>query len=57
MGTRLRLKAATEISGYPPVLQRIFQAMKTYGVIQLGWNPTPTGVPLGGPSGEGAPAR
>jgi hypothetical protein len=82
MGTRLRLKASKNISGYPPALQRVFQAMKTYGliladngsdmyiqgtmderwdndvlnpafhslyaddfeVIELGWNPTPTGV-------------
>lgn len=85
MGTRLRMKASKDISGYAPALQRIFQAMKTYGliladngtdmyitgtmdarwdndilnpafhslyaddfeVIELGWNPTPTGV--GGP--------
>lgn len=33
MGARLRLKAATNISGYPPHIQRIFQAMKTYGLI------------------------
>ena len=33
MGTRLRLKADKDISGYPPELQKIFQAMKTYGLI------------------------
>jgi hypothetical protein len=33
LGARLRLKAATNISGYPPEVQRIFQAMKTYGLI------------------------
>lgn len=33
MGTRLRLKASKNISGYAPALQRIFQAMKTYGLI------------------------
>ena len=33
MGGRLRLKASKDISGYPPYLQRIFQAMKTYGLI------------------------
>ena len=33
MGTRLRLKASKDISGYPPQVQRIFQAMKTYGLI------------------------
>jgi hypothetical protein len=33
MGARLRLKAAKDISGYPAALQRIFQAMKTYGLI------------------------
>ncbi len=82
MGTRLRMKASKNISGYAPPLQKIFQAMKTYGliladngtdmyiqgtmdslwdndilnpafhglyaddfeVIELGWNPAPTGV-------------
>jgi len=82
MGTRLRLKSAVDISRFPAPMQRIFQAMKTYGliladngtdmyitgtmdarwdndvlnpafgalsaddfeVIQLGWNPTATGV-------------
>jgi len=33
MGARLRLKASVNISGYPPDLQKIFQAMKTYGLI------------------------
>lgn len=33
MGTRLRLKASKDISGYPAYVQRIFQAMKTYGLI------------------------
>ncbi len=33
MGARLRLKASKNISGYAPHLQRIFQAMKTYGLI------------------------
>jgi hypothetical protein len=33
MGTRLRLKAGKDISGYAPEVQRIFQAMKTYGLI------------------------
>ncbi len=33
MGTRLRLKASVDISGYPPDVRRIFQAMKTYGLI------------------------
>jgi hypothetical protein len=33
MGARLRLKASKDISGFPPSLQRIFQAMKTYGLI------------------------
>lgn len=33
MGARLRLRANKDISGYPPHLQRIFQAMKTYGLI------------------------
>lgn len=82
MGARLRLKADTDISGYPPLVRRIFQAMKDYGliladngsdiyvtgtmdprwdndvlnpafhslhardfeVIELGWNPTTSGV-------------
>lgn len=33
LGTRLRLKASKNISGYPAPIQRIFQAMKTYGLI------------------------
>jgi hypothetical protein len=33
MGARLRLKASKNISGYLPEIQRIFQAMKTYGLI------------------------
>ena len=33
MGTRLRLKAATNLSGYAEPLRKIFQAMKTYGLI------------------------
>jgi len=33
MGARLRLKASTNISGFPAPLQKIAQAMKTYGLI------------------------
>jgi hypothetical protein len=33
MGTRLRLKAGKDLSGYPPEVRKIFQAMKTYGLI------------------------
>ena len=33
MGTRLRLKAARDISGFRPEIQRIFRAMKRYGLI------------------------
>jgi hypothetical protein len=33
MGMRLRLKASTNISGFPPEMQRIFRAMKRYGLI------------------------
>jgi hypothetical protein len=33
MGARLRLKAGKDISGYPPYVQKIFQGMKTYGLI------------------------
>ena len=33
MGTRLRLKASKNISSYPANVQKIFQAMKTYGLI------------------------
>jgi hypothetical protein len=33
LGTRLRLKASKDLSGYPPDVRKIFQAMKTYGLI------------------------
>ena len=33
MGTRLRLKASKNISGFAPEVQRIFRAMKRYGLI------------------------
>jgi len=33
MGTRLRLKGTKDISGYSADVQKIFQAMKTYGLI------------------------
>jgi hypothetical protein len=33
LGARLRLKASKDISGFPPDVQRIFRAMKTYGLI------------------------
>jgi hypothetical protein len=33
MGARLRLKASTEISSFSEPLRRIFEAMKTYGLI------------------------
>jgi hypothetical protein len=33
MGARLRLKASKDISAYPPEVRKIFQAMKTYGLI------------------------
>ena len=33
MGARLRLKASKNISSFSPQSQRIFQAMKTYGLI------------------------
>ena len=33
MGTRLRLKAGVDISGYPADVRKIFQAMKDYGLI------------------------
>ncbi len=33
MGARLRLKASKDLSGYSAPVQRIFQAMKTYGLI------------------------
>jgi hypothetical protein len=33
MGARLRLKAGKDISGFAPEVQKIFRAMKTYGLI------------------------
>jgi len=33
MGTRLRLKASTNRSGFPPEMQKIFRAMQTHGLI------------------------
>jgi hypothetical protein len=33
MGTRLRLKASRDISTFTPEIQRIFRAMKRYGLI------------------------
>jgi hypothetical protein len=33
MGARLRLKAAKDISGHPTPVRKIFQAMKTHGLI------------------------
>ena len=33
MGARLRLKAGVDLSGYPAEMQKIFRAMKTYGLI------------------------
>jgi hypothetical protein len=33
MGARLRLKSSVDISRFSPPLQRIFQAMKTYGLL------------------------
>ena len=33
LGTRLRLKASRDLSGFPAPVQRIFQAMKSYGLI------------------------
>jgi hypothetical protein len=33
MGARLRLKAGTDISSFDPAVQKIFRAMKTYGLI------------------------
>jgi len=32
-GTRLRLKASKDLSGFPPEMQKIFRAMKKYGLI------------------------
>ena len=33
MGARLRLKASRNISRFPPDVQKIFRAMKSYGLI------------------------
>jgi hypothetical protein len=33
MGARLRLKASKDLTGYSPILQRIFRAMQVYGLI------------------------
>jgi len=33
LGARLRLKASVDITGYAPEVRKIFQAMKTYGLI------------------------
>lgn len=33
LGARLRLKASKDISGFPAYVQKIFRAMKTYGLI------------------------
>ena len=33
MGTRMRMKASKNISGYPAEMQKIFRAMKRYGLI------------------------
>ena len=33
MGARLRLKASVNLSGFTPAVQRVLQAMKTYGLI------------------------
>lgn len=47
MGLRLRLKASYDISGFPPEIQVILQAFKTYGII-LADNGSPwyiSGVP------------
>ena len=33
MGARLRLKAGRDISGFRPEIQKIFRAMKRYGLI------------------------
>jgi hypothetical protein len=33
MGARLRLKAGVDLSAHPPEAQRIFRAMKAYGLI------------------------
>ena len=33
MGARLRLKASKDLSSYPPTIRKIFDTMKTYGLI------------------------
>jgi hypothetical protein len=33
LGMRLRLKNSVDLSGYPAAVRKIFQAMKTYGLI------------------------
>ena len=33
MGARLRLRADKDLSGYSPAVRKIFEAMKTYGLI------------------------
>jgi len=33
LGTRFRLKAGKDLSGFPPAAQRVFRAMKKYGLI------------------------
>jgi hypothetical protein len=33
LGTRLRMKASKDISGYPAPIQRVFRALKRYGLI------------------------
>jgi len=33
MGTRLRMKSSVDLTPYPPAMQKIFRAMKTYGLI------------------------
>ena len=33
MGTRLRLRASKDLSNFSETMQRIFRAMKTYGLI------------------------
>ncbi|MEW5983882.1 MAG: hypothetical protein AB1806_16135 [Acidobacteriota bacterium] len=33
LGTRLRLKASVDLSGFSPATRKIFEAMKTYGLI------------------------
>jgi hypothetical protein len=36
LGTRLRLKASVDLSGYAPSIQRIFRTMQTHGLIVVG---------------------